>query len=83
MATFIKSSCENTVYKNTDITNDPINIDLVERVSKIKEKWYPDNEGTPAILFRGLSYKWVYGKHQEKERDADYERIVNNKFKEL
>lgn len=78
MAHFIKCSCEQTEYKGYDINNHPINIDLVSQVEMFQESYYPDNEGTPAIMFRGIDIKWVYAKTQKKQRDDDYNKIVNN-----
>lgn len=82
MATFIQCSCEQTEYRGNKITNGAVNIDIVAQVSKYNESWYPDNEGTPAIRFcSGDSIiHWIYGKDQLANRDADYEKIVNNKF---
>lgn len=80
MAKFIKCSCENTEYKGYKMPNSPINIELVSQVEKIQEKYYPDNEGTAAILFHGIDKKWVYSKQQTKQRDNDYDKIVNNEW---
>jgi len=80
MANFIKCSCENTEYRNYNQVNAPINIDLVVQVEKCRESYYPDNEGTPAINFKGVGKKWVYAKDQTKERDSDYEFIISNSF---
>jgi hypothetical protein len=81
MAKFISCSCENAEYKFNKMHNSPVNIDLVTQVQKIQEYYYPDNEGAPAIHFHGVDKKWVYGRCQVKERDADYDRIVSNKNK--
>jgi hypothetical protein len=78
MAKFIKCSCENTKYRGYDMHNSPINIELVTQVRKIKEAYYPDNDGTPAIQFEGVDKKWVYATNQEKQRDIDYDNIVSN-----
>lgn len=80
MAKFIKCSCENTKYRNITQQNSPINIELVTQVLKTQEKYYPDNEGTAAIHFAGIDRKWVYSKEETLQRDADYDRIVNNEF---
>lgn len=58
--------------------NSPINIELVTQVIKVKEAYYPDNDGTPAIQFDGIDKKWVYATNEEKQRDIDYENIVGN-----
>lgn len=60
--------------------NNPINIELVTQVEKIQERYYPDNEGTPAIRFHGIDKTWVYGQDQAEQRDADYDSIVSNRF---
>ncbi len=78
MAKFIKCSCEQTKYLGYKIHNNPVNIELVTQVQKIQEAYYPDNEGTPAILFHGIDKKWVYGKNEVKQRDSDYEKILKN-----
>jgi hypothetical protein len=78
MANFVKCSCENAEYKCYTMLNSPVNIDLVTQVERFMEKYYPDNEGTPAIHFHGIDKKWIYGKWQVKQRDEDYDRIVNN-----
>ena len=83
MTKFINCSCENANYKGYRQHNSPVNIELVRQVVKIRERYYPDNEGTPAIKFifgEKDNIIWAYDKHQEKERNADYEKIVNNKF---
>ena len=77
-AKFIRCSCENTRYCNYDQKNSPININLVSGVEKFREKYYPDNEGTPAICFKGIETKWIYAKDEEKQRDIDYDNIMNN-----
>lgn len=77
MANFIKCSCEKTVYHGHEITNDPINIELVTQVSKFHKKWYPDNTGIPALKFHGIDKTWVY--ENEQDRDDDYDKIVNKK----
>ncbi len=79
-AKFIKCSCENTRYRRYDIVNHPINIELVTRVRKIQECYYPDNVGRPAIQFDGIDNRWVYGLDQIKERDSDYNKIINNEW---
>lgn len=80
MAKFIKCSCENAEYKGYKMHNSPVNIELVTQVERIQEKYYPDNDGTPAIQFHGIDKKWVYAKNQTKQRDADYDKIVNNEW---
>lgn len=78
MAKFIQCSCAETEYKGNKMHNSPVNIELVTQVQKIQEAYYPDNEGTPAILFHGIDKKWVYAKNQDRQRDRDYERILSN-----
>lgn len=80
MAKFIRCSCEETEYRGNKIHNNPINIEFVTQVKKIQQRYYPDNEGTPAIEFSGIDTKWVYSKNQLKQRDIDYENIVLNRF---
>lgn len=80
MAKFIKCSCEEVKYFQKKIKNSPINIELVTEVESTREYWYPDNEGTPSIIFHGINSKWIYAKGQEKQRDVDYEKIVTNNF---
>jgi hypothetical protein len=80
MAHFIKCSCENAMYRGYTQHNSPINLDLVTQVQKVQQAYYPDNEGTPAIHFHGIDKKWVYATSQEKQRDEDYEKIVNNEW---
>ena len=80
MAKFIKCSCENTRYRSYDIVNHPINIDLVKQIEKLQHSYYPDNVGTPAIGFRGIDKTWIYGVNQIKERDSDYNKIINNEW---
>jgi hypothetical protein len=77
MATFVKCSCEQSEYKGYKHHNSPINIELVTQVEKMREAYYPDNEGTPAIKFHGIEKTWTYSKSQTKKRDEDYERIIN------
>jgi len=77
MAKFIICSCENTEYRKHNQQNSPINIELVTQVSKFRECYYPDKEGAPAIRFSGINKIWVYSKDEEKERDLDYDKIIN------
>lgn len=77
---FIKCSCEDAEYKGHKMGNYPININLVTQVNKFQEKYYPDNEGTPAIYFHGIDKKWIYAKNQKEQRDNDYEKILNNEL---
>ena len=80
MAKFIKCSCEHTQYRSSEILNSPVNIELVTQVEKTIVRYYPDNEGTPAIKFHGIDKEWIYAKFQGKQRDLDYESIVSNQF---
>lgn len=77
MAKFIRCSCEEAEYKGYKMHNNPINIELVTQVEKILVRYYPDNEGTPAIQFHGINKQWVYAKNQIEQRDYDYESIVS------
>mgnify|MGYP000327237363 CR=1 FL=1 len=77
---FVKCSCESTEYKGREIKNHPVNINLIVQVKKGKESWYPDNEGTPSIKFKSTvrDIVWVYASYQKRNRDEDYERIINS-----
>lgn len=81
MAYFIKSSIDGITYRRGEfVRNDPVNIDLCKSISKEKFAWYPDNTGKPSIKFHGCKTEWVYDNKQD--RDADFERVAANSFKE-
>lgn len=81
MSKFYRCCREETEYRGSIIFNGGVNLEIVTYVKKVREMWYPDNDGTPAIEFRfvgGNKMKWIYNKSQEDDRDADYERIMSN-----
>jgi len=76
MAKFINPSVAEIRYLRGEvITNHPVNIDLCVELIKTKEKWYPDNTGIPAILFKGCDAKWCY--ENIYDRDRDYQTIID------
>lgn len=54
--------------------NHAINIDLCKKIRKVQVRWYPDNQGKPAIAFDGCDAEWAFD--TENERDAEYARII-------
>lgn len=76
---FITCSVESIDYRRGVVTNKPVNLSLCKSVEKVKYAWYPDNEGKPAIRFNGCDVEWVY--HYASERDADFQKIINNEYK--
>lgn len=76
MAKFIKCSISETEYKGNVIVNDPVNIDMVSKVSKTVLRFYPDNLGAPSITFGNVDEQWVYD--NEEDRDCDFYRIIRN-----
>ena len=59
--------------------NDAVNMDVIERVAKSRESYYPDNEGIPVIKFyrdNKCVYMWFFDKREEKIRDAVYARLT-------
>jgi hypothetical protein len=80
MATFIK--CNTSVGSYFEgYENNPINIDLVTSVKKSRHHRYPDKEGAPCLIFKGIDEKWIYDKiGGEAKRDEDYDNIINNRF---
>jgi hypothetical protein len=76
---FVQCKLTTIQYRTYTITNHPININLIVRIRKAKEAYYPDNTGIPAIEFdteqkTDRQLKWCYNKQQD--RDEDYERIL-------
>ena len=60
--------------------NTPVNMDVIERAEKGRERYYPDNEGIPTINFfreGKLTYQWMFEKNEEALRDSCFERITN------
>ncbi|MBP2494967.1 hypothetical protein ABID82_007172 [Methylobacterium sp. PvP062] len=55
--------------------NMPVNMGLVEAISKSRMRWYPDNEGKPSILFHGTKVEWAFD--TEEDRDCEYARIMH------
>jgi hypothetical protein len=59
--------------------NSPVNLSVIERIEKGRERYYPDNEGIPAIIFYrdGKNvYQWMFDKGEEQLRDKCFNRII-------
>lgn len=60
--------------------NSPVNLGVIERFSKSREHYYPDNEGIPVIKFyrEGKEvYQWFFEKEEEKLRDEVFNDLAN------
>jgi hypothetical protein len=71
---FIKPKIEQVRYRQYDLKNNPVNIDLCKELVKSTYAHYPDNEGIPSIIFKGCDAEWKF--IDEKDRDEEYERII-------
>lgn len=84
---FIECPIKSITYlRNDKVENKAINLSMCTSIKKSRLHWYPDNSGIPSIKFfynENDYNEWAFGWHQEKDRDAIYELIVNNKFDEL
>lgn len=72
-----KSYLKNQKYGPRD--NSPVNMSVIERIEKSRERYYPDNEGIPAIRFYRdgkIVYSWFFEKSEEKLRDSVFERLT-------
>lgn len=81
MAKFVKCSSNKTTYRGYQISNDPVNIDLVIQISKGITQYYPDNKGVPSIIFKfnnSEKLEWVYDLKDEGSRDSDFEGLINS-----
>lgn len=77
-----KLHLENHKYGPRD--NDPVNMDVIERFSKSREHYYPDNEGIPVIKFyrNGKEvYQWMFEKREEKLRDEIFDDLTQSSTK--
>lgn len=76
---FIIPSIDKVKYLRGEyIYNKPINLSLCKSIAKSKYMWYPDNQGLFAIEFHGCDQRWVY--EDNEKREADYQKIINNKI---
>lgn len=82
MAFFVKPSEEAVRYLRGDLVyNHPVNIDNCTEITKFRYQWYPDNNGLPAIYFKGCDTCWVFSSVDE--RDRIFENLTNNNFSNL
>lgn len=75
-----KPHLKNTKYGPRN--NDPINLSVIERVSKGRERYYPDNQGIPVIQFfrdGKLIYQWMFERDEENLRDITFENLLASK----
>lgn len=76
MPYFVKCKVPSIEYlRGETITNYPLNLDLCSSISKFTQRWYPDNTGKPAIIFKGNDLTWVY--NNVEDRDAEFETLSN------
>lgn len=76
----IVTPCVQGIHYRRDefVANHPVNMALCTYIVKSKLAWYPDNEGRPAIAFKGIGVKWAYD--NEEDRDKDWQRLISNEW---
>lgn len=76
MSKFITCSVFDIQYRDKKATNDPVNIDNCNSLSKGKLAFYPDNVGKPTIIFQGCDCSWTF--NSELERDSELQKILEH-----
>ena len=77
MTTFITCNIPKVEYLRGEIiTNDPINLSLVHKITKARINWYPDNTGIPSIQFHFAHGKEEWAFRKDEDRDLEFEYIM-------
>jgi hypothetical protein len=58
-------------YGKYDIVNHIVNISLCKGIEKFQEKYYPDNEGIPALKFKGCDIRWIFPNKNERQKEIN------------
>lgn len=78
---FIQPTVASVRYLRGEIiVNNPVNIALCMQIRKGQHKWYPDNEGIPAIMFDmidGTVLLWAFPKGEHVNRDTLYNNLLS------
>jgi len=69
MPYFQEPSVSSYKYHGYNETNDPVNLNMCQRISKSTHNYYPDNTGIPSIVFHGCDASWNYPKVEDRDKD--------------
>lgn len=76
MAKFIVCPYLKVKYRDSELENNPVNIDLCTEMTKGVLAYYPDNIGKPTIEFKGCDARWVFNRVEE--RDTTLNNILGH-----
>jgi hypothetical protein len=74
MAEFIECTVPVCTYRGRGLPNEPVNLARCTALSRTVVRWYPNNEGLPAIHFKGCDETWAFP--TAAEREAEWARII-------